>query len=185
VATQTGNTLREQEPEYRAIFEASSDGLVINDAETGLVVEANPAFCRMHGYDQMVGVHPSTLIHPNSHHLFADYLRTVREGREYRTRAQDLRRDGTVFDVEVLGRGFMYQGRFALLGVVRDVTEQVHAYQVLEQRVAERTSEIDRRREVAEVLRDLLATVNSGRALDEVLPAASLGGWKRRPRSCW
>ena len=40
---------RDVETEYRAIWEASSDGLVVNDAETGLVIDANPAFCRMHG----------------------------------------------------------------------------------------------------------------------------------------
>ena len=61
-----------EESAYRAIFEASSDGLVINDADTGIVLEANPAFCRMHGYDQMVGLHPTVFIHPDSHHLFED-----------------------------------------------------------------------------------------------------------------
>ena len=162
---------------------------MINDAETGVVVEANPAFCRMHGYDRMVGLHPTSFIHPESHPLFADYVRTLQAGGEYRGRAQDVRRDGSVFDVEVLGRGFTYQGRFAMLGVVRDVTEQVHAYQVLEQRVAERTREIDRRRQVAEVLRDLLATVNSGRALDEILQAVlaqagRLLGSERVPSTC-
>ena len=156
---------------YRAIFEASSDGLVINDAETGIVLEANPAFCRMHGYDQMVGLHPTVFIHPDSHHLFAAYIRAIHNGTEFRTRAQDVRRDGTIFDVEVVGRGFMYQGRFALLGVVRDMTEHVRAYQDLEARVAERTREIERRREVAEALSELLSVVNSRRALDDMLSA--------------
>jgi len=169
VGAPTPARLLEQETEYRAVFEASSDGLVINDADTGVVLEANPAFCRMHGYDGMVGLHPTMFIHPNSQHLFDVYLRAVREGREFRVRAQDVRRDGTVFDVEVLGRGFLYQGRPALLGVVRDVTEHVRAYQDLEARVAERTREIERRREVAEGLRELLAVVNSKRPLDEIL----------------
>jgi PAS domain S-box-containing protein len=158
-----------QESAYRAIFEASSDGLVINDAETGIVLEANPAFCRMHGYDRMVGLHPTTFVHPSSHHLFEAYVGAIREGREFRTRAQDVRRDGTIFDVEVVGRGFMYQGNFALLGVVRDMTEHVRAYQHLEERVAERTREIEHRREVAEALSELLAVVNSRRALDDML----------------
>jgi len=162
-------TLPHEESAYRAIFEASSDGLVINDAATGVVLEANPAFCQMHGYQHMAGLHPTTFIHPTSHHLFEDYLRTVREGGVFRARAQDVRRDGTVFDVEVLGRGFVYHGQFALLGVVRDVTEQVRAYQDLEERVAARTREIERRRQVAEGLRELLGVVNSKRSLDEIL----------------
>jgi PAS domain S-box-containing protein len=169
VTAQPDTSLQKRDPEYRAIFEASSDGLVINDAETGIVLEANPAFCRMHGYDRMAGLHPSAFIHPESLQLFHKYVRSIHEGKEFRTRARDIRRDGTVFDVEVLGRGFMYQGRFALLGVVRDVTQQVRAYEVLEERVAERTREVDRRRQVAEALRDLLTVVNSQRSLDEIL----------------
>ena len=161
----------DEESAYRAIFEASSDGLVISDADTGIVLAANPAFCRMHGYDQMVGLHPTVFIHPDSYHLFDAYVRAIRNGLEFRTRAQDVRRDGTIFDVEVVGRGFVYQGQFALLGVVRDMTEHVRAYHDLEERVAERTREIERRREVAEALSELLSVVNSRRALDDMLSA--------------
>lgn len=118
--------LASQEEQYRSIFEAASDGLVINDFETGRLLAANPAFCRMHGYDDMTGMHPTEFIHPNSHHLFEEYIRTTRTGGEFRCQAQDVRRDGTVFDVEVLGRSFTYQGKPATLGVVRDITEQVH-----------------------------------------------------------
>ncbi len=117
-------------------------------------------------------MHPSAFIHPDSQYLFEQYVAAIAAGGEFRCRAQDVRRDGSVFDVEVLGRGFSYQGRFALLGVVRDVSEQVRAYEDLEQRVAERTREVDRRRQVAEGLRSLLATVNSTRTLDEILGEA-------------
>jgi PAS domain S-box-containing protein len=168
---QPSTSAHQEDSAYRAIFEASSDGLVINDAETGVVLEANPAFCQMHGYAAMVGLHPTTFIHPNSHYLFADYVQAIRAGNEFRTRAQDVRLDGSVFDVEVLGRGFTYQGRFAMLGVVRDVSEQVRAYQVLEDRVAERTREIERRQRVSEALGELLTVVNSKRSLDDMLSA--------------
>jgi PAS domain S-box-containing protein len=157
------------EPEYRAIFDASSDGLVINDPVTGVVLEANAAFCRMHGYEDMVGLHPTVFVHPAHHHLLAEYVSIGQAGGEFRRRAQDVRRDGSVFDVEVFGRGFTYHGQLALLGVVRDVTEQVHAYRLLEERVVERTREIERRREVAEGMREILAVVNSQRSLDDIL----------------
>jgi two-component system nitrate/nitrite sensor histidine kinase NarX len=155
--------------QYRDIFEIASDGLVVNDLVSGIVLEANPAFCRMHGYDDMAGLHPSTFIHPNSQSIFVEYVDAIRSGREYRARAQDIRRDGTVFDVEVLGRRMTYNGRPAMLGVVRDVSEQVRDYQQLEERVTERTNEIQRRREVAEGLQELLAFVNSRQSLQEIL----------------
>jgi len=161
--------LSEGQQQYRAVFEASSDGLVITDLETGIVVEANPAFCQMHGYESMDGLRPSTFIHPDSLPLLEEYFEAVKAGREYRCLAQDVRRDGTAFDVEVVGKTFVYDGKEAVLGIIRDVTDRVRAYQILEERVAERTREIERRREVAEGLRDLLATVNSRRDLDEIL----------------
>ncbi|MBV9602617.1 MAG: GAF domain-containing protein, partial [Chloroflexi bacterium] len=162
-------TAHGSDAEYRAIFEASSDGLVVNDLDTGIVLAANPAFCRMHGYDQMAGLHPSIFIHPSSLPLFGAFMRAVRAGEEFRCQAQDVRQDGTLVDVEVLGRTFTYRGKPATLGVVRDVTERVRAYEVLEQRVAERTREIEHRKEVAESMRELLAVVNSRRPLDQVL----------------
>ena len=51
------------ETEYQAIFDATSDGLVINDPDTGIVLGANAAFCRMHGHEQMVGLHPTAFVH--------------------------------------------------------------------------------------------------------------------------
>ena len=34
---------------YHGILDAVSDGMILSDLETGLVIEANPAACRMHG----------------------------------------------------------------------------------------------------------------------------------------
>jgi PAS domain S-box-containing protein len=59
----------------------------------------------------------------------------------------------------------------AIEGIVRDITERVQAYQILEQRVEERTHEIERRREVAEGLRDILTILNSNHSLAEILDA--------------
>jgi PAS domain S-box-containing protein len=168
-ARASASALREREGQYRAIFEATSDGMVINDAQTGVVLEANPAFCRMHGYDQMTGLHPSVFIHPDSHHLFQQYLQMVSQGREFRTLARDVKRDGTVFDVEVLGRGFTYQGGPALLGVVRDVTEQTRAYQRLDQEVTERTREIEHRVREQEALYRADESLLRSLRLDDVL----------------
>jgi PAS domain S-box-containing protein len=57
----------------------------------------------------------------------------------------------------------------AIEGIVRDVTERMEAYQMLEQRVEERTHEIERRRQVAEGLHDIVTVLNSNRPLDEIL----------------
>ena len=103
--------LLEREEQYRRIFEATSDGLIINDFDTGLVVEVNPAFCRMHGYeyDELIGIHPTMFIHPDDHHLFAEYIDAVSEGREFRARAREIHKDGSIFYVEVHGTTFLFR----------------------------------------------------------------------------
>ncbi len=57
----------------------------------------------------------------------------------------------------------------AIEGIVRDISERMQAYLTLESRVEERTHEIERRRQVAEGLRDILTILNSNRPLDEIL----------------
>jgi PAS domain S-box-containing protein len=44
--------LKEEEERYRNIFEAVSDALLIADTQTGMLVEMNPAACRMTGYNR-------------------------------------------------------------------------------------------------------------------------------------
>jgi len=155
---QAEQALREREAQYRSIFEATTDGLVINDPETGVVVEANPAFCRMNGYsrDEIIGLHPRTFIHPDYHYLFGEYLETVRAGGHFRAQAMNVRKDGTPFHVEVHGTGFLYKGKPHILGVVRDISEHVQAQQLLEQRVEERTHELST---LLDVSRNVVSTL--------------------------
>lgn len=56
-----------------------------------------------------------------------------------------------------------------VISIFHDITERVQAYHMLEQRVDERTHEIERRRQVAEGLRDILTILNSNQPLDEIL----------------
>ena len=162
--------LREREDQYRSIFESTSDGFLIFDLD-GTIVEANPAACRMYGYlcEELVGLSGKGIVHPDYYHLFEDFKRQVKASGRFSAQTVDLRKDGSPINVEVHGTSFSYKGQPHLLAVVRDVTERVLARQMLEQRVEERTHEIERRRQVAEGLRDILKVLNSNCPLDEIL----------------
>jgi PAS domain S-box-containing protein len=153
-------SLKEREEQYRLIFEATSDGLVINDM-SGVAVEVNPAFCEMHGYarEELIGMDLATLHPPESEPVYWEYLDTARDGRVFMTQGQHihLRKDGTPFYVEVHGTSFAYKGEPHILGVVRDVTERVRAYDLLEQRVDERTRELSTLLEVSNNVASTLA----------------------------
>jgi len=156
-------SLAEREAQYRSIFEVTLDGLIINGLD-GIIVEVNPAFCRMHGYtpQELIGRQPTLFIHRNDHPLFEEYLQTVRAGEAFQGRAVALHKDGTPFHVQVHGTPFTYRGKPHILGVVRDVTEQVQAQQMLEQRVAARTRELS-------ALYDVTAVASASLDLETVM----------------
>jgi PAS domain S-box-containing protein len=135
--------VREREVQYSSIFQSVSEGLMIYNLD-GELVDFNPAAAQMHGYsmDEFRDVRPADFIHPASQTLFTRYLDTVRAGGIFRGRAVDLRKDGSTFHVELIGRQFIYQGQPHTLAVLSDVTEQVQAYQLLEKRVNERSRQI-------------------------------------------
>jgi PAS domain S-box-containing protein len=148
---------QQKETQYRAIFEATSDGMVIRDHD-GHAVEMNQAYCAMHGYsrEEMLKLPPSSHVHPDYRGSFAEFLETIRWGGTYRAQAIDVRQDGTPFHVDVRGTPIIYQGKPHVLGIVRDITEQAEAYRLLEQRVEERTRELST---VLEVSHDMASTL--------------------------
>ena len=130
----------------------------------GQLVEFNPAMAHMHGYtvDEFRQIQPGQFIHPDSQPLFADYMDTVKTGREYRCRAVDVRKDGSLFYVEVVGTPFTLRGQPHAFAIVRDISAQVEAEQLLEQRVTERTRELS-------TLLDVSRNVASTLELDPLL----------------
>jgi PAS domain S-box-containing protein len=156
--------LHEREQQYRSIFESVSDGLFINSLEDGHLVDFNPAAARMHGYsvEEFRHLQPIDFIHPDSLPSLQDYIETVRSGGVFRDRALDVRKDGSTFFVEVLGTSFIYKGKPHALGVVRDIDEEVKSYQLLEQRVEERTREL-------QTLLDVSRNVASTLDLDQLI----------------
>ncbi len=139
----TPQSSEENEQPYRSIFDSASDGLIITDLETGLVLEVNPAACKMHGYtrEEFVGLQQTAFIHPESQHGFSQHLRVFQADGVFDTRTQHVCQDGSTFYAEWRGTAFIYQGRPCLLGVVRDVSKRIQAEQNLQQRAETRTHE--------------------------------------------
>lgn len=129
--------------QYRSIFDAASDGLIVSDLDTGHVMEANPAACAMHGYAraEFIGLPLTAFIHSDSQQVFSEYVHAFRSSGAFDARTMHMRRDGTTFHAEWHVTVFDYQKRQCLLGVVRDVSKRIQAEQDLNQRVERRSHE--------------------------------------------
>jgi two-component system nitrate/nitrite sensor histidine kinase NarX len=157
------------EQRYQNIFEAASDGLIITDLETGLVVEANPAACKMYGYTrhEFIGLHHSRFIHPDSINQFAKYVQAIQSQDAGVALQTHYRRDNSQFYVELSGKAYTDQGHVYLLSVVRDVSQRVHAEQLLQQRVEARTREQATLLEISQTLASALE-LQPGLILDQL-----------------
>jgi two-component system nitrate/nitrite sensor histidine kinase NarX len=159
----------EKEGQYRSIFDAATDGLIINDLETGLVVEANPAACAMHGYtrEEFIGLQLTAFIHPDSQHVFSECIRAFQSDGVFDTRTLHVCRDGSTFYAEWRGTAFTYRDRPCLLSIVRDVSERIQAEQLLHQSVETRTHEQATLLEISHTLASTLE-LQPGLILDQL-----------------
>ncbi len=159
----------ERERRYQSIFEAASDGLILHDIETSLVVAANSAACTMYGYprDEFISMHPASFIHPDSFHQFTEYVQAVQSQGMNLAQQVHIRRDSSRFYVELSGAVYTHQDCSYLLSVIRDVSQRVHAEQNLQQRVEARTREQSTLLEISQTLASALE-LQPGLILDQL-----------------
>jgi PAS domain S-box-containing protein len=151
------------------IFEIASDGLIIIDLETGLVVDANPAACKMYGYarDEFIDLNPISFFQPDNSHQFTKYVKTIQaQGVDVALQVH-IHRDGSQFYAELSGTVYMDRDRSYLLNIVRDVSERVHSEQSLQQRVEARTREQSALLEISRTLASALE-LQPGLILDQL-----------------
>jgi PAS domain S-box-containing protein len=138
--------LRESEERHRALFEGSSQGVMLHD-EHGLFA-LNPAALKMLGYAderELLGQHPAAISAPiQAGGLSAQELapRHIADALEQGSKRFDWigrRADGSEFPMEVTLTALNLRGRRILQAVVSDITERVRRMQI--QRALYRISE--------------------------------------------
>lgn len=117
--------LRASEEQYRAIFNASVDGLALRSAE-GVMVEVNPALENLYGIGREAW-HAGFSHGENA----PAFLAVLDNGDTVHMELTDRRQDGSVLHLEVHAVPMQYQGKQHMLAVVRDVTGRKRAEEEL------------------------------------------------------
>jgi two-component system nitrate/nitrite sensor histidine kinase NarX len=117
---------------YRHIFEAAGDGLIVYDLQEGVVIEANPAACEMHGYprDEFIGLSPSAFMSPESYALFLEHGKLATPPSIFESLVVHIRKDGSPFNVEVRRSAMTLMERPCMLSVIRDVSQRIQEEQI-------------------------------------------------------
>ncbi len=166
--------LRLSEEQYRAIFNASFDSMIIRTLE-GEIVDANPALESMYGYarEELIGRTFGPIIPEKLAGPYRAYLAEVAAGKPVRTETRLPRKDGTHVDIEVLGSLVTYNGKPHVLSVARDITERRGREQAL------RASE-EQYRAIFNASEDALVLWDSRLRRVDINPAYErLYGWTR------
>ncbi len=123
--------LSEMRERYRVLAESSLTGIYLTEGTRFVYV--NPAMAKMFGYtvEELVGGGGGSLdlTCPEDRHLVAENMRRRLDGEvdELRYEFRGLRKDGSVFPVEVHGRRIELGGKVGVLGTLIDNTERERA----------------------------------------------------------
>lgn len=119
--------LRESEEKYRALFEASADGILIADIETKTFKYANPAISRMLGYSTEELENMSvTDIHPEDSldSVISEFLAQAKGEEVLAEDIPCIKKDGTIIRTDISTAKAMVDGSECNIGFFRDTTER-------------------------------------------------------------
>jgi PAS domain S-box-containing protein len=135
--------ISDSEERARAVLDTAADGILTID-EHGLIESCNPAALRIFGYSagELIGRNVNLLMpspYREEHNGYlANYLRTGQKkiigiGRE----VQGLRKNGTIFPLDLAVSEVRLGNRRLFTGIVRDVTERNRAEQTIREQKQE------------------------------------------------
>ncbi|WP_316348841.1 ATP-binding protein [Desulfuromonas acetoxidans] len=122
-------SLRERERHYRAIFELGSNGFLLY-RRNGQLVDANPAACRMYGYEleELLSLTLSERIHADDCANYLDSVaQTINSDEGCHMELRGLHRDGGLIHFDVYLESFSWRGEILCLTTAVDVTERKKA----------------------------------------------------------
>jgi PAS domain S-box-containing protein len=121
------NELERTEEQYRAVFEAVNDAMLIIDSERDRILDCNPRAAEVLGYSEseLLSLSPSKELHPTNTDSYEHFLECVIT--EQRGRTDDLvctTKGGSTIEAEVSASTLDGQDGSKVVFCIRDVTER-------------------------------------------------------------
>ncbi|WP_163338968.1 PAS domain-containing sensor histidine kinase [Desulfopila sp. IMCC35008] len=114
-------SLRESEERFRALHNASFGGIVIHDK--GEILDCNQGLSEITGYpfEDLIGMDGLRLIAPDWRETVMQHIQLAVE---YPYEVEGVRKDGTIYPLNLQGKNIPYKGRNVRVVEFRDITER-------------------------------------------------------------
>ncbi len=131
---QAENAIRTSEQKFRHFSESSPDAILVTNPH-GVILDANPAACRLCACarDELAGRYIQELVPSEKSNLVIERLRGPSGEEMLFTEGYCLRSDGQIVPVEISGRRIDYGDQSALLLHFHDITERKTAIAAIKQ----------------------------------------------------
>ncbi len=163
----TEEELRESQEWLAAMFEASHDGIVVEESDH--IIFVNQRFLQMHGYTdarEVIGKQPSHLLTPEDNTRMKEYGKKRSLGETVPTvyEFNGVNKDGTIIQLEASISTFTSNGKFYIVTAQKNITESSRGE--MERQVS------------AEIIQSIVTTSNldelfklAHRSISKILPA--------------
>ena len=143
---QAEEEIRESEQRFRSLVDLATDGiLLLSPQQKGvpLIVDVNTAACMMNGYmrEELIGKPITFLEEPEKGGEVPAIAERLMTGETTTFERNHVRRDGSVFPVEISSRLVHIGGRPYILAIDRDITERKKVEEALKAAMLKATEE--------------------------------------------
>ena len=128
VPDQTASNYSKEES-YRQLFELSPSGIILENRR-GIIIDANPSFCRAMGYrrEELTGRHVHILAHPEVREQVDTHIAQLLAGRVLKHNVKSLRKDGSICFMELSETKItLPNGEEGILCIAEDYTDRLRA----------------------------------------------------------
>ncbi|MCP3965687.1 MAG: PAS domain S-box protein [Lentisphaerae bacterium] len=138
ITEKAAEALRKSEKKYRTLFETANDGILLIENE--LIIDCNQKALKMFGLENKKEIAKKSPLEftakeqfllTNAEALAHQYITAALEGEPQRFNWRHVKKNGTLFDVEVALNQLELNNKHYVQAIVRDITEQKQATEAL------------------------------------------------------
>ncbi|MEE9556672.1 MAG: PAS domain S-box protein [Candidatus Adiutricales bacterium] len=130
--------IEESQKRYRILFESAGDGIFILETEEGKagdILSANQAAADMHGYtiDEILELNIGDLDSPGAPSQIPERMRRIMAGEWIKAEIDHVKKDGSVFPVEISAGLLEFENHKYILAFDRDITTRKQAGRAIQE----------------------------------------------------